>query len=106
MILSLCYLILHRVLQLLILRFCSSEFKELEIVVLRHELAVLRRRIGRPPFTDPGPGILGGRESCAAARQLATIVHGQAGVAPAVASAPGGTTVDVWATSWAAADRT
>jgi putative transposase len=30
------------------LRFRSSEFKELEIVVLRHELAVLRRQVARP----------------------------------------------------------
>jgi len=39
---SLCYLVLQRLLQLAALRFRSDEFKELEIVVLRHELAVSR----------------------------------------------------------------
>jgi hypothetical protein len=48
---SLGYLALRRVLQLVLLRFRSSTFKELEIVVLRHELAVLHRRIGRPELT-------------------------------------------------------
>jgi hypothetical protein len=37
---SLVYLVVRRVLQLAALRFRSSEFKELEIVVLRHELRV------------------------------------------------------------------
>jgi hypothetical protein len=45
---SLCYLVVRRVLQLAALRFRSDEFKELEIVVLRHELAVLRRQVARP----------------------------------------------------------
>jgi transposase InsO family protein len=44
---SFCYVVLGRVLQLAALRFRSEEFKELEIVVLRHELAVLRRQAGR-----------------------------------------------------------
>src|SRR6266851_2787217 len=48
---SFCYLILRRVLQLAVLRLRSDTFKELEIVVLRHELAVLRRRPGRLPLT-------------------------------------------------------
>jgi putative transposase len=46
--LSLCYVALRRVVQLAVLRFRSNDFKELEIVVLRHELAILRRRIRRP----------------------------------------------------------
>jgi len=51
MLISLCYLIARRVLQLAVLRFRSDTFKELEIVVLHHELAVLRRRMGHPPLT-------------------------------------------------------
>jgi putative transposase len=49
---SLCYLMLRRALQLAALRFRSEEFKELEIVVLRHQLAVLRRQAGRPELTS------------------------------------------------------
>jgi hypothetical protein len=45
---SLVYLALRFVLQLVLLNFRSEEFKELEIVVLRHELAVVRRQIARP----------------------------------------------------------
>jgi len=45
---SLCYLVLRRTLQLAALRFRSSEFKEVEIVFLRHQLGVLRRQIARP----------------------------------------------------------
>lgn len=48
MVWSLCYLVLRRVLQLATLRFRSDEFKELEIVVFRRELAVLRRQVARP----------------------------------------------------------
>jgi len=40
-----------RVLQLAGLRLRSHEWKELEIVVLRHELAILRRRTRRPTIT-------------------------------------------------------
>jgi putative transposase len=50
---SFCYLVLRRVLQVAALRFRSDEFKELEIVVLRHELAVLRRQLARPELSHP-----------------------------------------------------
>src|SRR5882672_10970235 len=49
--LSLFYLVLRRVLQLAALRVRSNDFKELEIVVLRHELAILRRGTRRPALT-------------------------------------------------------
>ena len=47
MLLSAWYVVRQRVLQLVVLRLRSREFKELEIVVLRHEMAILRRRICR-----------------------------------------------------------
>jgi len=46
---SLIYLALRRLIELALLRPRSREFKELEIVVLRHELAILR-----PPGSPPG----------------------------------------------------
>ena len=48
MFLSLCYTALQWILQLAVLRGRSNEFKDLEIIVLRHELAILRRRTRRP----------------------------------------------------------
>ena len=51
MFLSLCYVVLRRILQLAVLHGRSNDFKDLEIVVLRHELAILRRRTRRPAMT-------------------------------------------------------
>jgi len=45
---SLLYVTLQRLLQLVALACRSGEFKELGIVVLRHELAILRRQVARP----------------------------------------------------------
>ena len=51
MLLSLCYLVLRHVLRLAVLGCRSHDFKELEIVVLQHELGILRRQTPRPAMT-------------------------------------------------------
>ena len=50
MILSVVYVALQRALQLLSLRLRSTASKDLEIVVLRHQVAVLRRQVAQPAF--------------------------------------------------------
>jgi hypothetical protein len=63
---SFCYLVLRRFLQLAALRVRSNDFKELEIVVLRHELAILRRQRKRPVLTTVDRLFLAAASRCLA----------------------------------------
>jgi putative transposase len=48
---SFCYVVLRWLLHIAALRVRSNDFKELEIVVLRHEVAILRRQCKRLSLT-------------------------------------------------------
>jgi putative transposase len=48
---TVCYVTLRWLLQFMALCVRSTEFKELEIIVLRHELGILRRKTRRPAVT-------------------------------------------------------
>ena len=48
MLILLVYVVLRRVIAIVVVGVRSSDFKELEIVVLRYELEILRRQSGRP----------------------------------------------------------
>jgi hypothetical protein len=48
---SLCYVLIRWLLEFVALGARSKELKELEIIVLRHELAILRRTTRRPAIT-------------------------------------------------------
>ena len=52
MVVSLLYLLFRRVLAVAALGLRSREYKELEIVVLRHELVVLRRQVALPRLNE------------------------------------------------------
>src|SRR5664280_2384014 len=49
---SLLYILTRRLLELVAVRFRTPRSKDLEIVVLRHELSILRRQVTRPELSD------------------------------------------------------
>ena len=61
MALQLARLLLARVLSWLVLLARSDTVKDIEILVLRHEIAVLRRNNPRPMLTWPDGAILSAR---------------------------------------------
>ena len=83
MFLSVLYIALQRILQLLLLRFQSTPPKDLEVIVLRHQLAVLRRQVPRPVFRPAD------RVFLSAASRLLPRIHWSAFVATPARSCVG-----------------
>src|SRR5206468_5595815 len=58
MVLSFVYWSLRRLLELMVLRRRSEREKEIEILVLRHQLRVLERQVARPALTQADRALL------------------------------------------------
>ena len=91
---SLCYLAFRCLLRLVLLRPRSTEFKELEIVVLRHQLAGLRRQTRRPQLTPTDRLLLAAASRLPRLRESA-VVFRSSGHAAGLASPACAETVDV-----------
>src|SRR5689334_1184935 len=57
-VISLLYWSLRRLLELVALRFRSEREKEIEILLLRHQLRVLERQVARPQLTQADRALL------------------------------------------------
>jgi tryptophan synthase alpha chain len=81
---SLLYILTWRMLELVTLQFRSERRKDLEIVVLRHELAILRRHVARPELADADRVFLAAPSSSDA--RLAQVVAASRGFVYAVST--------------------
>jgi hypothetical protein len=99
------YWSLRRLLELVMLRCRSEREKEIEILVLRHQLRVLERQVGRPQFTQPDRALLARVLPRAAESGLEAIVVRGARDRSALASAAGCASLDVFRTGVRAARR-
>ncbi len=70
MVISCLYWLFRHLLGLVVLRCRSEAANEVEILVLRHELAVLRRQVGRPNCRPADRALLAGACSAAASRPV------------------------------------
>jgi hypothetical protein len=99
------YVVVCRLLELIVLVGRGDRAKELEILVLRHELSILRRQVARPRFESHDRLLLAAFSRMLPRRFLACVL-GAAGDAPALAPSAGRSPVDLPApTSWTAAHQ-
>jgi putative transposase len=72
------YLAVRRMLELVVLSLRSERVKEIELLALRHEVAILRRQVGRPAYRPSDRALL-----AALSRLLPRSSWGSFGVTPA-----------------------
>ena len=91
------YILTRRLLTLVALRFRSGRSKDLAIVVLRHELGILRRQVARPELSDAGRIFLAAASRLLPRRRWASFVvrpetccAGTAAAWPGAGRTPGG----------------
>jgi len=92
---SLFYWSLRRLLELLVFRRRSEREKEIEILLLRHQLRVLERQVARPRLTQADRVLLAAFGPCAAMAGAEDVVIRDAGDVAALAPGAAGTPLDV-----------
>jgi hypothetical protein len=99
------YIVVCRLLELIVLVGRRDRTKELEILMLRHELSILRRQSGQPCFEAHDRLLLAAFSRMLPRRSVERFL-GAAGVTPALAPQAGRSALDLSAaTSGTAADR-
>jgi hypothetical protein len=101
---SLGYRVVLLVLQFLTLLVRSDRANEVEILVLRHQVSVLRRQVARPDLVPADRVMLAALSRLAASVAVADVLHHPSHAA-ALAPRPGRPAVDVSASSAGPAER-